>query len=361
MPAIDFNKAQAAWSLRWEDDWVSAVAFVGNSRRLVAGNQLGALLVWDLPEKPGTQELLPVRRLDGHTNVITKLLPLPDGRRVVSASCDHTLRVWDLDAPSTGKGKVIIDAETRDRNAKKNSKPRPEIPPVEVGAQSAERVIEAHKEWIQAMVLSADGKLLVTGDDEGVVIVWDTSTWKEVRRAQAKGWIQSLAITQDGKRLFVGERVPLVFDSGRHAGVRIWDMETLTPKTDLSKMFAKEHMGAAAFSPDGKQLALGIGGEGSGKIHIVDGDGTKKVRELAGHQSGVTEMLYTPDGKHLLSAGRDTLVKVWQASDGKMVKEIGKPRGGQFKDQILGISPSPDWSRLATADQSGLVQVWTLT
>ena len=49
----DFEKFIPAWSLPWEDDWVTSAAFVGSARRLAAGNQLGSILVWDLPEKPG--------------------------------------------------------------------------------------------------------------------------------------------------------------------------------------------------------------------------------------------------------------------------------------------------------------------
>ena len=61
-----------------------AVPFVG-PRRLVAGNQLGQLFVWDLPEKAPefkpepkgdrkAPNLWPTRRLDGHTNEITRLV-----------------------------------------------------------------------------------------------------------------------------------------------------------------------------------------------------------------------------------------------------------------------------------------------
>ena len=64
----DFTKATLAYTLPWDADWVTAVAFVGSSRRLVAGNNRGELLAWDLPEKPGPTP--PVLRLDGHTNVI---------------------------------------------------------------------------------------------------------------------------------------------------------------------------------------------------------------------------------------------------------------------------------------------------
>jgi hypothetical protein len=37
-------------------------------------------LVWDLPEKPGGPAPAPVRRLDGHTNVVSRRLSTTEGR-----------------------------------------------------------------------------------------------------------------------------------------------------------------------------------------------------------------------------------------------------------------------------------------
>ena len=48
-----FDKAALAWSLPWDPTWVTAVTFVGSSRRLAAGNYFGQIFLWDLPEKPG--------------------------------------------------------------------------------------------------------------------------------------------------------------------------------------------------------------------------------------------------------------------------------------------------------------------
>lgn len=56
----------------------------------------------------------------------------------------------------------------------------------------------------------------------------------------------------------------------------------------------------------------------------------------------------------------DTRIRIWKPSDGSMVKELGKPRRGQFKDWMCAISLNHDESLLAGADMAGAVQVWTL-
>src|SRR3954447_8045620 len=68
-PPASFDKAAPAWTLPWDADWVTAVAFVG-PKRVAAGNNLGQILVWDLPEKPGGPAPSPVLRLDGHDNTV---------------------------------------------------------------------------------------------------------------------------------------------------------------------------------------------------------------------------------------------------------------------------------------------------
>jgi len=48
---MTFENAKLVWELRWDVDWVTAVQFIGNSRRVVAGNRRGNMMEWELPEK----------------------------------------------------------------------------------------------------------------------------------------------------------------------------------------------------------------------------------------------------------------------------------------------------------------------
>src|SRR5262245_50901168 len=114
-----FEKATLAWTLPWQETWVTAISFIGATRKLAAGNATGQILVWDLPEKPSGDAPAPVRRLDGHTNEVTRLVATPDGKTLISASYDHTIRYWDLEAPASGSTEVILDARNRVVAAKK--------------------------------------------------------------------------------------------------------------------------------------------------------------------------------------------------------------------------------------------------
>jgi WD40 repeat protein len=378
---MTFDKATLVWTLPWDADWVSAVSFVGNSRRVAAGNNLGQILVWELPEKPekapeatekspakkSTAEpkgaaAPPVRRLEAHTNVISKLLATSDGRWLISASYDHTIRYWDMQADAGKEETIVLNARTiEEASSPAGRRAGRKIPPpneAKVQVQQAARTL-AHKEWVTGLTISRDEKLLLSGDDGGQVILWDRAEGAEQKRWKVKGWSYAIALSPDNKQALVSERVPLVFDSGQRSAVQLWDVEAGQAKLDLSKEF-KMYIGAAAYSPDGKLLVLGRGGESDGQLFVIDSSSGKKLRELTPkHENGVTDLAFHPDGKHVASCGRDTLVRIWDPESGKLVKELGKPRGGQFKDWIHAISFSSDGTLLAAADMDGMVHVWS--
>jgi WD40 repeat protein len=356
-----FADAKLVWTLPWDADWVTGVSFVGNNK-VAAGNKLGDILLWNLPATPGDKVPSPVRRLAGHTNEITRLLTTPDHKTLISASNDRTIKYWDLQSENGDPGVVVLNERAR-YEAESRKKKQP--PPVEVKVQVQKfaRELMSHKDWVLGLSMTPDGKTLVSGDDKGTVIVWDLAAGKETRRWSLKGWAWALAVSPDGKSALISERVPLVFDSGAKSGLKIWNVQTGEIKTDLGKEM-KERMSAAAYSADGKWLAVCRGGEAnglSGKVTLLDPATGNKVRETSpGHLDGATDLAFHPDGKHIFSAGRDTTVKIWRLDDGKHVRDLGQGRGGQFKDWICAITISPDGRWLAAADMAGAVQIWSL-
>ncbi len=362
----DFNKSRQAWTLTWDADWVTAVTFLGASRRLAAGNNRGDILVWDLPAKDGPAPP-PTLRLEGHTNTISRLRCSADGRWLYSSSYDKTLRVWDMKAEASGKAAVVLNERVRDEIKRRPGSGRkmPDPLTADVAVMKSARVLPGHRDWVTAFDLSRDGKTLLSGDDGGSAIVWDAATGKELRRWPLKGWAYAVALSPDAKRAVVSERIPLIFDSGRHDAVKVWDVESGKPLRDFGTAFKGMHLSAAAWSADGKKLYLGRGGEcdgNNGLVHVADPETGKKLSTLTGtgHLNGMTDMLWHPDGKHLATTGRDTMCRVWDVAAGKLAAEIGKGRGGQFKDWLHALAFTSDGKWLACGDMIGAVQVWEL-
>jgi WD40 repeat protein len=369
---MSFEKATPTWTIPWEDGAVTAVTFLGSSRKLAAGNDQGQIYVFDLAEAAGGPPPVPVRRLDGHTNAVTSLALVPlrpgsgqaGGGCLVSASYDHSIRWWDLAAPGEGTASVVLDRRAREAAAKKSGKPA-DTAGVSVELQKTARAADAHQEWVRSISIGTEGRQLLSGDDKGVAILWNAADMTEVRRFQSPGWLRAVALSADGKLAATCEYAPRYATFAN--AIKIWDVAAGTVKLDLAKEFKKGErvtgMAAAAFSPDGKVLALGQGGEiegGKGKVTIVESETGKKVQELTANEGGIAHLAFSPDGKILASSGRDTLVKLWSMPDGKLLQDLGKSRGGQFKDWIHAAAFSPDGSRLAAADMAGQIHFWSL-
>jgi WD40 repeat protein len=397
MAAFNPAKPKLTYQLTFEGSWPTSVAFLGTSRKLAAADQLGRIFIWDLPEKPPAQEpdpknkskephapnVWPARRLDGHTNEITHLLATADGKTLVSSSLDHTLRIWPIGGPAAGKAEAILDPEKRlqlaRRQGKKEAAPAPGIT---FETQTQCTVLDGHKEWIHALGMSADGKRAISGDTSAQIIVWDLAEKKALAKWSGHpwNWIVAAALSPDGGTALVSEyRYKRDDFDIPSPGLKLWSLPDAKEKLDLLKVqfpkfnpkdntygsaqmwrkFVANGLITVAWSPDGKLLALGQGGEtDTGKVHLLDAASGKLLREVSGHLNGVTDVLFSPDSKYVLSTGRDTCVRICQVADGKEVAVLGTPRGGQSKDWISAVALSPDGRTVAAADIAGMVQVF---
>jgi len=386
-------KPKIRFQLTFEGSWPTSVAFLG-SNRLVAGNQLGHIYVWDLPATPPefkadpkadrqASNVWPVRRLDGHTNEITRLLVTPDGKHLASSSYDRTVRLWPTTAAAAGKDDVVLDIETRKREARRLGKKEPSKDPgISVETQTTCEKLEGHKEWVYALGMSSDGKRLISGDAACQTIIWDVDSHKAAAKwtGHAWNWIVSAALSPDGKTALVSEYSYKRDDFDVPApALKLWDTTTGKETLDIMKVqfpkfnpndrtyggsqlwrkFISNGLIATAISPDGKFIAAGQGGEtDTGKVHLLETATGKLVRDMSAHKEGLTDLKFSSDGKHLITAGRDTCVRVAQVDDGKEVAVLGAPRGGQFKDWFSAIALSADERYIAAADIAGIIHVW---
>ena len=402
MPDYNPEQIKPAWKLPFDvtGQWPMAVALLGSHQKVAAANQDGTILVWDLPEKPvatkikldngkeedGFETPPPSRRLVGHANAVTRLVASADGQTLVSASLDRTLRVWNMSAAASGESEIVLDSERRQQRARYAPKEKKEeilgAPGEKMVVQSEAVVLTSHKDWINALGISADGKRIISGDDSGLVIVWDLASQQEVSRWKVPGvaWIVSAALSADGQTALISQYRRKGGDWNNYpAGLRLYDVADGAMKLDILATnypkeknppyqyqyeyhkFVAEGLVALAFSPDGQLVACGQGGEGGeGKVHILESATGKPLRTIGGHQYGTTDLTFSRDGKLLFTAGRDTTFRILQVEDGKEIAKTGKPRGGQFTDWFSAIALSPDERWIAAADISGQVQTWEL-
>jgi WD40 repeat protein len=108
-----------------------------------------------------------------------------------------------------------------------------------------EQRLEGPKEWVSALALSPDSKLLTAGDcRQGSVALWEVFTRRLITNLVGHTkpvWVA--AFSPDGRTLATG---------GEDDLLRLWDVASFTPIAHLTNRF---EVGSLSFSSDGKLLA----------------------------------------------------------------------------------------------------------
>jgi WD40 repeat protein len=94
-------------------------------------------------------------------------------------------------------------------------------------------------------------------------------------------------------------------------------------------------------------------GDEDGVVALWTGDG-KRVRTLGRHTDVARDVLFTPDGKHALSAGGDDVVRVYPMPDGAAIELKGNENG------IKGLAIDSAGKLVASAGLDNTVRVWSI-
>ncbi|KAH7916905.1 WD40 repeat-like protein [Leucogyrophana mollusca] len=240
----------------------------------------------------------------GHTSVVLSVAYFPDGRHITSASNDNTIIIWDVESGRR-------DGQPLQHDSKVN--------------------------WI---AISPDGRRIASGLQVGGLVIWDALTRKVVQEIKGGG-VAQLAYSPDGRWIATG--------GGRV--VRLWDADTGRPGREPLECGGSVF--SVAFSPDGSRIAVGL----RDGFQVFDvSTGQSVVGPIKGHTDAVFSVVYSPDGRLLVTASWDRSIRVW---DSKTGIEVGKPMLGHT-DYVICISISADGRRIASGGADHTVRVWDL-
>ena len=72
-------------------------------------------------------------------------------------------------------------------------------------------------------------------------------------------------------------------------------------------------MFSVAVDADSNRLATAIGTESeAGQIKLWDLDSGSSIDTISGYSRPVRAVMFTPDGRSLISGGEDTSIRIWQ-------------------------------------------------
>jgi WD40 repeat protein len=325
---------------------IRSVRFSSDGKMLLTASQDNTVKLWALP----VGNLL--KTLRGHGAAVYSAAFSPDDQQVVSGSYDQRVMVWNLEGYAEARvlqasvlsghadavmaasfspdGRLVVTA-SRDRQAKT----------WDLSTGRAVRTFdEGHAFLVSSGVFATDGRRLVTAAVDNTTRVWDTVTGGELLKLEHTGRAAAVALSPDGRTLLTGS------DDKR---ARLWDASS--GKLQQTFEASASEVSAVEFSPDGSQALLG---DGRGELRLFEAATGKKLAEAHGHNGAISGLAFVGSGSRILSASNDQTVGQW---DGRTLAELP---GKNLKHPAAVTSVSVVGGRTLTCCEDGIARLWEI-
>jgi len=209
---------------------------------------------------------------------------------------------------------------------------------------------------VRAVAVSPDGKLVAASrsnqvflfnpvDGKAIKALIDpslTTADKKPVAAAHLSLVESMAFSPDGKTLVTGSFQEII----------LWDVEKGTIKMKIPGFADK--VVAIAYSPDGKYFVTGGGAPTEdGEIKLFDAAGKLLLDFKSPHSDTVFGVCFSADNTKLASCGADKFVKTWEIPSGKFIKAFEG-----HTHHVLDVGWMPDGKQLASAGADNNIKIW---
>lgn len=326
---------RATWK---ETEPIIVAAFNPDASRVVAATRAGTLRLWDVAS--GRQ----IRTLEEHAYPTAAAFFSSDDATVLVASQygDMDIR-GDVKVFNAESGQLL---ETRAGVLKAvathgswmavQQRGSPDLQIFEEGASGPRGTLTGTGQF-GPIAFSPQGDWIAYSVNPYNAIAVQRSGGSNAGGIRGENWeFETLALSPDGALLAIAARAPVI---------KLWNPQDGKLVHTLSPQF---NIGALAFSPDGKRLASGGLGDGTGALRIWDlASGAEVPAPAVSH--AIIGAAFSPDGSILALSSRN--LELWDLS-GKLLKKIQSD-----SDIVMPPVFSPN-GKLIAASQRGVVSIW---
>ena len=236
------------------------------------------LEIWDV----STVRWLLDMELKGHTGHVYNITFSIDGKRIVTASEDSTLRVWDA---ITGRCLSIIHVQTND---------------------------------VQSIAFSPNGRQIV-GAIGDKLHLWSVSSGRCILTMNGHtSHIKYSGFSTDGKK---------IVSTSEDRSLRVWD--AFSGRCLMSLNNLTDNVNSVKFSPDSKRI---VSASDDNNIIVWDVATGKCLIMMEGHTDEVWSAAFSSDGEKIVSSSKDGTIRIW---DFPSVKKMIDMTHEQFKNYPL--------------------------
>jgi WD40 repeat protein len=320
-PVLDAPGGMLLMTLVGHAGEVTALAADADFRRLLSASEDGSVRVWDA----GSGELLQVfdhKRLGVRAVAVSR-----DGRFAMSAGADGMLHPWDVASGSRstaplgagGRARTAL-ALSADGSVAVSASRDPQVVVWDVASGTVRHVFDGHDERVTAVGISADATRAISASDDGTARVWDLLTGQQERVLPHGAPINALSMSADGRHAVTGSSDRLL---------KMWNLDdgicvrTLTHEAGIESV---------ALAATGWRAISGSSDQAIWLWNLRDGS---LLAQLDGHSDSVRAVTINDSGTRAATGSIDRSIKLWRLDNPRA------PAGG----------PAP-WGSLLAVDFS---------
>lgn len=344
------------------------VSFRSNSDIFASGSDDGTVRIWNLKG-----EHLNTFSFDGPDENVRGMCFSPSGEILAAGSTKGTLKLWQVD--SQGKGKEIVCLQPHKATIRSicfnldgqflaSASGDGYIKILKLNSQGIyenykyfkiqdlENIIKRDKDkenWINSISFSpCDQGLLVSGNADGTVRIWNVDTEEIKKLSGHKDWVNCVCFSPDGSR---------IASSSRDNTVIIWDINGKKIMTIqgyawiTSVIFHPKQRSILAIAGDDNKVKLFNLDEGKFFNNYEILEDRQALQVFSGHTAWVSALSFNETGETLASVSGDNSIRIWS---------LHKLNSFKHTNWVNSVSFDSDGKILASGSSDCTIKLWNL-